>query len=108
MTKKAFFSVDGLKLELIDQPDDLLPTNPPATWPKDFDWLMSALMSTLRQTPSMDGAKLPETTFMALRQLCFLKTRVSSRLFLIGNVSTLLAVILNGRWISAWVCSASC
>ncbi len=68
-----FFSVDGLKLELIDQPDDLLPTNPPATWPKDFDWLMSALMSTLRQTPSMDGAKLPETTFMALRQLCFFK-----------------------------------
>lgn len=68
-----FFSVDGLKLEPIYQPGDVLPGDTPASWPKDFGWLMNALMSTLRQTPSIDGGELPDTTYMALEQLCFFK-----------------------------------
>lgn len=68
-----FFSVDGFKLEPIYQPGDALPRDVPASWPNDFGWLMDALMTTLQQTPSINGGELPDTTCRALQQLCFFK-----------------------------------
>lgn len=71
--EEGFFSVDGLKLEPIYESGDVLLGDVPESWPKDFGWLMNARMSTLRQAPSIDGVELPDTTYMALGQLCFFK-----------------------------------
>lgn len=68
-----FFSVDGVKLERNYRQGDELPSSLPRAWPNDFNWLMDALVSTLRQTSSNNGAELPDTTYMALKQLCFFK-----------------------------------